>query len=121
MKTPIDLTQEYIDFVVSHTLPPDVKKTPTNKNLVIKGDDFINLFADTLNFAAHCVYHGGDTGLLEAIRKKWPEAVTDGWPEASKTVLQELKVIEHPVRMPVKREPALVAVKRKPARVAAMA
>jgi len=124
------MSQDQIDDDVKQTLPPDVKVLPRIFDFTEDGSSLSYLFAEELVLAAELVYEDGDTRLLDALCRKWPEAVEAGWSEASKEALEHIK--RHGVELSaegkaamaaraVEREPAALPTRRESARVAAMA
>jgi len=103
------LSQEDIDFEMEYTMPPGVeKRIPEVHRLCFDGPSDMP-FSFKLAMAARYVYRDGDTGLLDALRQKWPEAVEDAWPKVSEAALRKLRAEEHPAPMSAERKPARVA------------
>jgi len=124
------ITQESIDRWVARTFPPDVKDWPEDMVCTFDGDGGDttpnHLFAEELRFALKLVYTDSDTRLLDALRRRWPEAVRDGWPDASEAALRLIKRqgdelsaegVAALVAMPAD-EPTPLPLERKPSRVA---
>jgi len=106
----------YVDGFLWPILPPDITEKPHHVGL---GGEYC-LFAEAIEIALYIersVRPGiSDPPLLDALRKKWPEAVEATLPEAKRRDL----VAQVAERDPVVRKPAM-SIKRKSARVPVMA
>jgi hypothetical protein len=85
MSWPGWLIKENVDHFVSITLSPDIKVMP--KDVVLWRDGELSnnnpmLFDSTLRIAVSLADRDNNPLLLDALRKKWPEAVENQLPEA---------------------------------------
>jgi hypothetical protein len=81
--------QDTVDRFVKNTLPPDVKVMPPDVSFVKDGDSNPELFDSALRIAVMLLNEDGNTLLLDALRKKWPEAVAASLSEVMGQVERE--------------------------------
>jgi len=116
------ISQDQIGRMVNQTLPPDVKILPRIFDFNEDGSGLRYLFAEELEFAVELLYKDGDTRLLDALRRKWPEAVDAGWSVASEEALREIELFGYELSAEGAAAMADLSVEHKPTRmIAAMA
>jgi hypothetical protein len=90
--------EEDVARMIKRVMSPSIKEWPEEVRLAKDGNSNPILFEYALELALDLANIDGKPLLLEALRKKWPEAVAASLPQARSPVEKVIESRPHPAR-----------------------